>query len=646
MFGLTVNDGRSDRLLLASKLLSQRIRDTMCVRRSQGFADITPTLQDLERTHLLWINAHFKPHAAIAHEYGKVRPQSGSTSCGGGVTFSIPQFGDFFHDMVTVLRIDAFKWANQATPLRGSGVFPLNNYDPNPTLLDGQQVNTYYNLVDACGNLVVAGGDQPTLVGTPYRNLARYCEYPANKIIRAVRFDVNGNPLDAYSDNISLMLEKFCVPRDKRFGYDRLAGQEVPMYGYGGLKCCPIVDSDSTNTPNDIYLQHPASTQGVFDGAIFGGMSNIIPSNPLTGIPVDFMREKKKVYNGPQTPKPIQPMLELWHKHKFWFNEDVRLSIASVAIPYGQRYISLDLARADELIFEECNLFREEIEETITCLRTAPGLPAFSTKREKRYYPIFQQSPPGYEHTNLNIAKMELNINNIFVNPEVHDIYIKRIHFSLIRVYREQVGKTNLEANDERLLSSFKWPVEYIFIGIRPQYNTNINNRKRWRDWHRLTRMLDAQCDEPQRAEIAVQASGDFGPISNAGHESIISNVNPDEYGIPVQTINSLSLNTHGIDVFQSNPSSFYHSYAPFHYGDQAIMTPKDPGALFVNFALKPRCTYQPSGHLNISRARETYVKWETSYVSCKTPGELIAIAIAINFLLITDGSAVLRYST
>jgi hypothetical protein len=35
-----------------------------------------------------------------------------------------------------------------------------------------------------------------------------------------------------------------------------------------------------------------------------------------------------------------------------------------------------------------------------------------------------------------------------------------------------------------------------------------------------------------------------------------------------------------------------------------------------------------------------------SSYVSASTPADLIVLASAINFLLISDGSAVLRYST
>jgi hypothetical protein len=49
---------------------------------------------------------------------------------------------------------------------------------------------------------------------------------------------------------------------------------------------------------------------------------------------------------------------------------------------------------------------------------------------------------------------MELYINNIFVNPEVHDIYIKRIGFSPDpRVPRAQRSACNQESADEKLLS-------------------------------------------------------------------------------------------------------------------------------------------------------------------------------------------------
>jgi hypothetical protein len=61
--------------------------------------------------------------------------------------------------------------------------------------------------------------------------------------------------------------------------------------------------------------------------------------------------------------------------------------------------------------------------------------------------------------------------------------------------------------------------------------------------------------------------------------------------------------------------------------------------------ALFPR-TYQPSGHLNISRVRETFVKIASSYCGANTNCQLIVVCKAINFLLISDGVATLRFST
>jgi hypothetical protein len=119
----------------------------------------------------------------------------------------------------------------------------------------------------------------------------------------------------------------------------------------------------------------------------------------------------------------------------------------------------------------------------------------------------------------------------------------------------------------------------------------------------------------------------------------------PNEYWLPVPTVNTLSLTSHGIVIYDNFADTFYNAYAPFHYGGAALVTPSDPGALFVNMSLYPR-GYQPSGHLNISRARETYLGWNSTYISPTSAAELLVVAVAINFLLITDGSAVLRYST
>lgn len=54
VFKLIANDGKADRMIMATELLNQRIKDIMCMRASQNpQADPTPTLVDIERTHIL-----------------------------------------------------------------------------------------------------------------------------------------------------------------------------------------------------------------------------------------------------------------------------------------------------------------------------------------------------------------------------------------------------------------------------------------------------------------------------------------------------------------------------------------------------------------------------------------------------------------
>ncbi len=627
VFKLIANDGKADRMIMATKLLNQRIKDVMCARSKAGNADVTPTLVDLERTHILYVNAHFKPFAAIGYEYNKVTAQNGSNSLGSGITFSIPQFGDFFHDMVCRVRL------SQATAV--TGTVPTNNDRitgtvSNPAVWSVDEFNQDGTINENAVYTIVDANDNPVRDAS-YRNFVRYCEYPGNRLFKLVKFDVNGNPLDQYDQMVPTMLEKFCTLPHKRIGHDRLVGQEVPVVGYKPVKSATVRDADA-NTPINIsrFTKGQSNqTVALYNSTALSSTATAGTALSSTADTYDVSREFMQIVNGPQTPKPVQPPLEIWNKLRFWFNEDVRLSIPSVSIPFGQRYITIDLASQSDLLFESPSIFVKKVETSLAGDTTVT------------YTPYFRANGIN----DVTVENIELYINNIFVNPEIHDIYIKRIGFSLIRVFRQHTQSCSQSGTEEKLLSQLKWPVEYMFVGLRPRWNTTSvtnltgasagkvsGNQYVWRDWHRLTKMVNAV----QNNATVVQA----GALVHTKGSAAAA-----EYFLPVPTVDTLSLTSHGITIFDSFNDTFFNQYMPFHYGGTALTTPEDTGALFINMALFPR-SYQPSGHLNISRARETYLKWTTSYISPSTSAELLVIAVAINFLLISDGSCVLRYST
>lgn len=159
-------------------------------------------------------------------EYHKVNPDSGGAQLGSEVRFSIPQFGDFFNDIALYLKF------NQAT------------YTP--------------------------------VAAAPNQNVFRYCDYPGERVVQRVKFDVNGNPLDEYDATVYNFHRQFLVKPNKKAGWDRLVGQE---------------------SASEAYLQQESLVQ---------------PTN----------RVKLAVHNGYQTPKATHDALVVMTPLLFWFNKD------------------------------------------------------------------------------------------------------------------------------------------------------------------------------------------------------------------------------------------------------------------------------------------------------------------------------------
>ncbi len=512
-FSLVTNDGRMDSMLLGNAVLRENISNIRARRKAAGESDSNPTLLDLERSHVLFVNAHFKPYVAFGIEYFKL--SANNVTLGSEVQMSIPQYGDFFSDMVLNVVIKA------------------------PT-------TSFTGTSSGTANDVV---------------LYKHCDYPGERLLAETRFEVNSNPIDAYTNEVYVLHRQFRVSEDKRVAWNRCMGQEVPYKAVGA-----VPDATGVTTA-------PVTHRARFD-----------------------------VLNGYQTYKAAHEDLNLWIPLLFWFNTDPRLAFPSVSVPYGQRFITFRLTDAS-------NIYRAIISP---------------------------QASTGLENPSLSapqVSTFDLYINNLFLLPEVHDIFIDRVAFTLIRVHRRQMQNLNKSADSIHLVQ-LKWPLEVMWMGFQPKTNITTNS------------VVDAYNSQSAVVDPNMEDWHRYGLVSNSV-TTTINGLSAVKCSVKESSshISSLQLQAHSVSLFQKFPAEFFNQYIPYRYGGSHVTAPTDPGLYMWSFSLYPG-VYQPSGHFNASRARELYLNYESSYIDSSNTANFLVVAQCINFLLVTEGSCTLRYST
>lgn len=198
----------------------------------------------------------------INDEYNKVRPTSGTTSLGSTIQFSIPQFGDFFHDIA------------------------FHCVMAQPTMT---------------ATALTADHNKPAM---------RWCAFPGERLLKKVQQEVNGNPLDEYTLHATVAHREYRVSPNKIAAWRRCVGQETALEAN-------VRQPDWANS----------------------------------NVTADSHRVAATLNIGNQTPTAQKSgSLELFVPLLFWYNKDIRLAVPSVAIPYGQRFINIELASRAELV--------------------------------------------------------------------------------------------------------------------------------------------------------------------------------------------------------------------------------------------------------------------------------------------------------
>jgi hypothetical protein len=588
IFKLIVNNGVQDNLLMATdylnhrlKVLAQRNRNNSVANSNKGIdisASWIPDINSISKSHMIFIDGSYKPFVASGFEYNKVT-SSGNVEFDSKVSFTIPVFGDFVNDCVIHIKLSELSVKDN-------------------------------------------------------RDKVRYISLLGHRILKNIELKINSSVLDSTTSDDYNSYYQFHVPTDKKVGWLRNMGQEVPEVA------------------------------------------------ELTGDPeYDTFKEYRYIGDGNQTFKQKHEPIELWIPLLFWF-KNIKNALPNFAIPYGQTNINIDIAPLSDLVgfadYQGSNGAYNDV--TITTMEMYMNNIFLQPEIVKIFCSKF-----GFSLIRVHTRHKEI------INKPNDNILLSQLKWPTETMYlsfKPMINLTNSQQwhkSSQLVKKSIKMPVIaknnnlINIVGVYPGYNSTENTVQLttvsgitsfnttlnfYRDYeliiisgtgyvsndiekNKFTIKSNSVPVGPNNMEVTINDAWNITkPDVTTKFEFFKRElaINDAIYYKELPTISDMEIIAYGITIFQRTPESFFNSYLPYRFGTH-INTPRDRGMYMVNYSFLPG-DHQPSGHINISRAREFYLNYNSTFISPVNKCELLVLCDAINFLLVSNGSAILRFST
>lgn len=659
----TVNDGAMDELLLMTKVLGDRlaaIHDARVLANEKQKENarlaglpvedmaVTPSLSDVVESHTVLPYKSYKPYVATTFQYLKSRVATGGSTIGGECTFTQQTYGEFICDSFLMFETNALYGSDvslQTFLAANPSWLPPNTISINGATATASQlasiaeatlttasvpyVFTTYHIEDALGNILMERNkitSTSALVSgdfsTPYptaitvRDYVHYAEFPAHALIDKVSFSITNNVFDEYNterDNFYVIHQ---LPADRKDAYYKCVCQELPIRGTSSL---------ITNFTADSAVYPTASSQGGIISA----------------------RQEVSVLAGYQTPKYQQPGLFGLYPNKFDHCRSVSNSLPILAITHADRTFTYKFKTQDKIAFtSDANLRR--VKTTTTVLVDAEKNPS-NVKSVSEVTPF----KVGSTINTMTFAgsSPSLFINNVFLDAALHPIYLERIGFCITRVHRYQSLAFNTPTMNPTL-TAFKWPLEYMFLGLRPATNTTTNNPQR--NWWKFGYNVEAVGNHMAQSNSLLTSGLYLGTgATTVTAETYINQKSLTSsqrvvYDIESPTITTLSITLQTVVVYDPLESAFYNAYLPFAMGHKNTGGTSERSSLFIPFTFTAGSNDELGGHVNLSRSREFNLNITSGIVGtgqAVEQGTLHALGIVINFWVVSSGNLYLRFT-
>jgi hypothetical protein len=310
-------------------------------------------------------------------------------------------------------------------------------------------------------------------------------------------------------------------------------------------------------------------------------------------------------------------------------------------MPDGKLVISVQNSPLDHLFFPAASVF---IQETIYAYSVAGGANGTQANPHiilNRRIPYILPNSKVTQDNNCN-QNVTLVTCNILLDELIHMMIISRIGFNLITLIREEnIGVSNCDSNDGLKVNQLKWPTEFLHLNDQPVANYDHRLPESAENWWRCGFQSKYDASDflhfTRRVPIA-------GPANQFWKEFL-------QIGCKYERHTEDVIRTLGVNIYDTyfyakeNRREFYSQYLPYAYSNGFIASDTQHNSIFVTFANIPG-PYQPSGFVNLSKTKEMFLDVTVHpNISITNKARINIQSWCRNFLLIADGSCIVRFS-
>lgn len=366
----------------------------------------------------------------------------------------------------------------------------------------------------------------------PTATTVSYANFLAHRLIKNITLELAHYPITSYDSHVMNYHYNLRVPSTKKNAWKRCVGQQVEE---------PILVDQGDDENAEIHY----------------------------------------TVNGLQTFKNSHGETELILPLIFWFNLSPEESLPTYLMEFGQNFIIVELATAEEVIRSS---------PTVDFITPTIDLSLFG-----KYY---------------------------YIDDDVADNIKDNFNNLLIRTYRIEDKLLN-SANGRILIDSFKYPTEYLYVSFRPEINDEPHT------WNLYGIRSNDIVAFPATIPNAVPPP-DYILVIKTATVSKLDRI-----------VDNLGIESKGTILWNDFNTDLYQNYLPQNLKNLNVA---DEGIYFVPFNSKPY-DFDPSGFFNMSGNREFYIKYNSTIISNVFRVNMHAVSVGLNFIEIVNKIPNLLYT-